>query len=588
LRKFFSSFFLAVILLASSLPAHADSQEYVMKAMQDEMARSMTRLKLNDHPGPYFISYTITQYDTLNLLASGGSIASDENKCWRDLKVDVREGDYKLDSSNFSAASLAGQAGILPHGNVVTVEDNYDAIRHTLWLRTDAAYKTAIKNLEAKKNYLAQNNVRERPDDMSKEKTIIIVDKPLKFDADGDRWRATIKSLSAIFRQYPEIQHSLVGFSASGCNDWFVNSEGTRCREYQNQYLITVMASLQADDGMQLADSRVFAGYSESDLPTKEALAQSVKAMATSLVKLKSAPLADEYRGPILLEGQASAEFFNQVLRSNLGHAQENLASGLENAHSARRNPLKELYGRRILPEFITITDDPMAKTFKGQTLFGGYKVDDDGVQPQKIVLVDKGILKTFCTSRTPTLHTDHSNGHSVNGVGESNILFIDSSNQLSKDQLKAKLIELGKKEGLKSVMIARRLSTYDAGIFDPASMLAEVKANVANGSTGGINARAPLFLYSVSVDNGSEQLVRGAQFSALSLRLLRDIVCTGDDAKPYLGMQGLFAGSSGLSYTDLISPSVLIEEIELRKPERETDKLPYLPNPYSESKPTS
>jgi hypothetical protein len=131
--------------------------------------------------------------------------------------------------------------------------------------------------------------------------------------------------------------------------------------------------------------------------------------------------------------------------------------------------------------------------------------------------------------------------------------------------------------------MIARRLSTYDSGIFDPASMLAEVKASVANGSAGGINARAPLFLYSVSVADGSEQLVRGAQFSALSLRLLRDIVCTGDDAKPYLGMQGLFAGSSGLSYTDLISPSVLIEEIELRKPERETDKLPYLPNPYAE-----
>ncbi len=37
-----------------------------------------------------------------------------------------------------------------------------------------------------------------------------------------------------------------------------LNSEGTHCREYQNQYLLTIMASLQADDGMQLADSRVF------------------------------------------------------------------------------------------------------------------------------------------------------------------------------------------------------------------------------------------------------------------------------------------------------------------------------------------
>ncbi len=85
------------------------------------------------------------------------------------------------------------------------------------------------------------------------------------------------------------------------------------------------MASLQADDGMQLADSRVFAGYSENELPAKEVLEQAIKDMIANLISLKSAPLADEYRGPILLEGQAAAEFFNQILRPNLGHAQENL-----------------------------------------------------------------------------------------------------------------------------------------------------------------------------------------------------------------------------------------------------------------------
>ena len=584
MRKIFSNFVLSLILLTCCAPVYAQAPDIVMQAMQDEMARSMQRLKLNGREGPYFASYTITQYNNFTSSASCGALTDSEHKCWRDLKVDVREGNYKLDSSNFTAPPVAGQSGVSASvSSVITIDNDYDAIRHTLWLRTDAAYKAAIKNLEAKKTYLAQNNVLERPDDMSKEKINIVINKPLPFDADNDRWQTTIKSLSAIFSQYPAIQHSLVGFSASGCNDWFVNSEGTHCREYQNQFLLTVMASLQADDGMQLADSRVFAGYTENELPTKETLEQTTKEMIANLISLKSAPLADEYRGPILLEGQASGEFFNQVLRPNLGHAQENLGSGIESSQPARRNPLKDLYGRRILPEFISISDDPAAKDFKNQSLFGGYKIDDDGMPAQKVLLVDKGILKTFCTSRAPTLYTNHSNGHSVNGVGEANILFIDSTNQLSPAQLKAKLIELGKNEGLKSVMIARRLSPYDAALFDPASLLAEVKSNVATGSIGGINARPPLLLYSVNVDDGKEQLVRGAQFSSLSLRVLRDIVCTGSDTKPYLGLQGLYAGSSGLSYIDLMSPSILISEIELRKPERETDKLPYLPNPYSE-----
>ncbi len=59
----------------------------------------------------------------------------------------------------------------------------------------------------------------------------------------------------------------------------------------------------------------------------------------------------------------------------------------------------------------------------------------------------------------------------------EAKCFIIDSSSQFSPAQLKNKLIELGKKEGLKSVMIARRLSTYDAAIYDPASLLAEVNS---------------------------------------------------------------------------------------------------------------
>ncbi len=140
---------------------------------------------------------------------SSGSITASEHKRWRDLKVDVREGDYKLDSSNFSAAPVSGATTLFSASgtSVITIDNDYDAIRHTLWLRTDAAYKAAIKNLEAKKTYLAQNNVRERPDDMSKEKPIVVSEKPLKFDADNIRWQETIKSLSAIFNQYPAIQH---------------------------------------------------------------------------------------------------------------------------------------------------------------------------------------------------------------------------------------------------------------------------------------------------------------------------------------------------------------------------------------------
>ncbi len=573
--QFFSGFALLLSLIS---PALADNQDIVMQAMQDEMTRSMDRLKLNGHSGPYFISYTVTEYDTLRLAASCGALTDNSRSRWRGLKVDVREGDYHIDSSHFAPRQAASYATALASnlGSPVTADNNYDALRYSLWLRTDAAYKAAIKNLQAKKNYLEQNNVAERPDDFSKETPTVSIEKPLKLTIDSNHWQSVIKSISNVFRNYPAIQRSVVTLTASDVTDWMVNSEGSRIRKSENQYLLLVLASIQADDGMQLADSRVFCANFESDLPKQDEIIRAVKEMNDNLIDLKSAHLATEYCGPLLLEDQSAAEFINQTLRHNLSHAEETLV-GADNSLSGRRSQLKDLIGQSILPSFITIIDDPITEKFGGQSIVGGHKIDDDGVPGQKIVLVDKGILKTFCTSRTPTLFTKNSNGHSLNGIGEASILYINSDNQLNSKQLKEKLIEMGKKAGLKSVMIARRISTYDSGLFNPGSLIADARAN---GGSSGLFVRSPLLLYSVSVDDGHEELVRGAQFGPISMRVFRDIACTGNEPKPWFTLS---LEPSGLAYYHLVTPSLLLGEVELHQPGKETDKLPIMSSPLSE-----
>lgn len=578
MRKPFAPLIAVIFLLISCLPAYSQSSDVVMRALDDEMARSMSRLKLNQHNCPYFISYTVREFDNLRLGASCGALTDNDRNHWRDLLTDVRDGNYTLDSSNFNVGGHEGLGALLSgtSGKTLAIDDDYNALRHVLWLQTDAAYKTAIENLEAKKSYLEENNVRERPDDMSKEEPVVYSEATHKLQVDTNHWITVIKDLSAIFKKYPSIQRSLVTFDAVCGNDWFINSEGTRTRESRTEYVLVVMASTQADDGMELADSRAFASYAEKDLPTNDVLEKTVKDLADKLVSLQSAKLATEYRGPILLEGQAASEFISQSLRPNFGNAQETLGNK-NSAFMFRRNQLKDQLGKRILPPFITIVDDPLAQDYKGTPLHGNYKIDDDGVRAQKIVLVDKGVLSTFCMSRIPTTAIKHSNGHSVHGVGETSILFINSDRQLSPEQLKNKLIELGKEAGLKNVIIARRLSTYDTVIFDPASIMAEIKSNAENGSSGGLVVRSPLLLYSVSVDDGHEEPLRGAQFDSLSMRVLRDIACTGDDTRAYLGL----GGSGGYQHT--VTPSILINEVELRKPEKETEKLPVLPNPYAD-----
>ena len=101
---------------------------------------------------------------------------------------------------------------------------------------------------------------------------------------------------------------------------------------------------------------------------------------------------------------------------------------------------------------------------------------------------------------------------------------------------------------------------------------------NTRDGTTRRLADIKRAMLYRVSVADGKEELVRGATFGKMTLRALRDIDSMGDDAKAYPVMQ---AGSQELG--GLVTPSVLLKEIELAKPGKETEKPPVLKNPFFE-----
>ena len=55
------------------------------------------------------------------------------------MSVDVRVGDYHLDSSNF--ISEDGFQGFLGSTGQVGIDRDYNSLRQDLWLATDQAYK---------------------------------------------------------------------------------------------------------------------------------------------------------------------------------------------------------------------------------------------------------------------------------------------------------------------------------------------------------------------------------------------------------------------------------------------------------------
>jgi hypothetical protein len=79
--------------------------------------------------------------------------------------------------------------------------------------------------------------------------------------------------------------------------------------------------------------------------------------------------------------------------------------------------------------------------------------------------------------------------------------------------------------------------------------------------------------LYRVYVKDGHEELVRGAVFNELDVRALRnDLAAVGNDA--------LVSNRATGTPQTIISPSLLFDELEVKRADTSKDKLPEYPAP--------
>jgi predicted Zn-dependent protease len=207
-------------------------------------------------------------------------------------------------------------------------------------------------------------------------------------------------------------------------------------------------------------------------------------------------------------------------------------------------------YKGRVLPETFTVVDDPKDKEFDHQALAGSYDVDDEGVEAQKVTVIDKGMLTNYLLGRLPIRDFPHSNGHGRTALAGaprpqiSNLIF-KAEHSISADELKQKLIQMCKDQG--------RPYGYFVETTGP--------------------QLSPRLLWRIYVSDGHKELVRGAVFKQLDTRALRsDIVATGNDNYVYNRAEPLPSA--------IIAPSILFGELDIQRANRTREKLPQYPAP--------
>ncbi len=586
---------LPLSLAAQSQVAPSADNDQTLRAMRDEMRRSRDRLKLPSQDPPYYLEFRLLDIEQRSIVATFGALLNSTTSRNRFMDVNVRVGDYLLDSSNF--ISDEGFRGFIGSTGSVGIDGDYDSLRQDLWLATDQAYKESLDQFSRKRAYLMSLARPSDIPDFSRQQPVVLLDPKVAADWTSRDWETEARQVSAALRAFPELYASRVTYHLVHMTYYLLTSEGTEIRVTRSLAAIEAGLDTQADDGMRL--HHFYSSYANrpAELPPASAVRKDLDRVGRELLALRASPLATDYVGPVLFEPAATGSLLAQMLGPSVSGARAPLAMGtVFDQIMDRMGGRSEWNGRlntRVFPAGISLVGDPTQKDFQGQPLLGWFAVDDEGVRAQRVPLVDNGILKNLLMSRRPGADFQQSNGHgrgsylSEPRAAMANVFF-QSSDGKSKEELRKQFADLCRQANREWCVVIRQMDN-PALAFQRQDDFSDVIGAVAGGAANG--DRLPLLVYRVNVADGREELMRGATLTGMKLRSLRNIAGIGNDYRAFQYMQSQAPGFAGTALsafgsaqggvpTSVVAPSLLLEEVEVRGARGEPRRAPLLPAP--------
>jgi predicted Zn-dependent protease len=532
----------------------------LMAAMADELDFSMRYLTTDDGTRPYYLAYTVTDVASVSVRGRLGALLSDDVSRSRLLDVDLRVGDYALDNTHQIRGGAGGGGRFGSSNSTVALDNQPGAIRHTLWQTTDRTFKSAVERFQRVKADV-QTTVEEesKAHDFSREQASNDVEPDAELALDRAEWGERIRQVSKIALKYPPIYDSTVAVVGTAENRYMVTSEGSQLKTGAKRLRVLVSASTKADDGMDLNHSFIFNCASENGLPSEQQMREAFQKVIEMVLALRQAPLVEPYTGPAILLNRASGVFFHEIFGHRIeGHRQKDVEEG---------QTFTKMVGKQILPEFLSVSDDPTQSRFGDEDLRGYYRYDDEGVKSSRVPLVENGILRTFLLSRSPLQSFPNSNGHGRREPGRQVVsrqanLIVHSTRTVPFMKLREMLVQECQQQN----------KPYGY-LFD------DITGGFTTTSRGGPQAFKvlPVVVYRVYADGRPDELVRGVDIVGTPLSCFSRIVATGDDPAVFNGSCG---AESGWVPVSAVSPSILVAQIEIEKRQRSQELPPILPPP--------
>jgi predicted Zn-dependent protease len=526
-------------------------------ALQQEAHRAQSELKATGHRRPYFFSYLLRDIEQFWIDARFGTLFADERRRWRRCFADVRVGSYRADHvhdgglTDNSTKSEAYSYTSLPIG------ENLGGVLHGVWQLTEARYREAAESLlEKRAEQLHVMDPNRGLPGFERRDPIVYHQLPALPEVDRKRWVAYVEASSAIGRRERGLVGCEVELTVRNVTRVFVSTEGSVVTDCQPYWQLSVMLDLSADSGVTVPWNLSHFVMDPSELPPLAELKSQMKAAVRTMRKIAAADTLRAYSGPVLLDPKPAGLLMHEAI----GHRLE----GNRLLSSGEGQTFRDALGSQLLPETLSMRDDPTMSHFDGKSLVGHYLYDDEGVAAGRAELVDRGRIRSYLTSRAPVARGHRSNGHARNEgferpMSRMGVTLVEAHQGVGDAELKRALIE----------EVKRRKLPFGVHVLAADSGETATKSYDFQAFLGQIRAATRVY------PDGREELVRDVSFVGTPLNAVRGIIAAGTRRQ----VDNSYCGAeSGAVPVSTITPALLIENLELQSSARS----PHAPLTYS------
>ena len=195
----------------------------------------------------------------------------------------------------------------------------------------------------------------------------------------------------------------------------------------------------------------------------------------------------------------------------------------------------------RVLSPLFDVFDRPLQRQYQGSVLAGFMPVDAEGVAAQPLQLVKSGKLQALPTMRSLIKGQTKSNGHARSTTqyprADVTNVFFEPSEAVSTEELEAKLLQRCRELGLE----------YGYIFYSFPHIMAD----------------------RIYTADGHKEPIYGIKLDGLTARSLRDIWAAGTDNEV-----------TSFGNKSIITPSILVDEIEVVPTQQKPDRKPFVPLP--------